>query len=307
MGIDALLRGCYNDHDKMRDRGLGNLGKEGIEAAVVPALYNLEPLDKSRKGGAIKALGLIGDPSVVPAIIPFLEDKDNREAAATALGRIGDRRAVEPIVATLMETEKRYRNAAVLSLRRLGPPAFPVLVRELQSDEVLMRRGAADSLIGSKSSRVNRPLMAALKDSDAEVRASAALALGWPGNVAAVPALVRALPDRSWPVVDSAVSALGDIGVGGIRPLLAVLGDPSTSRTVRYQISRSFVAIGRPAVPPLAAALSDPDPDVATWCAVALGEIGDQRAVEPLRELADRADPDLRWVIEQQLRLLTTL
>jgi HEAT repeat protein len=307
VGIDALLRACYNDHDKMRDRGLGNLGKEGIEAAVEPALYNLEPLDKSRKGGAIKALGLIGDPSVVPAIIPFLEDKDNREAAATALGRIGDARAVEPIVATLMETEKRYRNAAILALRRLGPGGFPALTRELRSDEVLMRRGAAAALVGSRSPRVNGPLTTALRDPDAEVRASAALALGWPGNIGVVPALVGALSDTSWQVVDAAVTALGDIGLHAIHPLLNVLRDPSSDLTVRYQISRAFAAIGRPAVPKLTVALRDSDPDVVTWCAVALGEIGDQRAVAPLQELADRADPDLRWVLEEQLRRLATL
>ncbi len=307
VGVDALLRACYNQHGDLRADALGNLGQEKIEAAVGPALYNLEPLDKSKKGAAIKALGLIGEPRVVPAIIPFLKDKENREAAATALGRIGDPRAVEPIVATLMETEKRYRNAAVLALRRIGPPAFPALTRELGSDEVLMRRGAAAALVGSKSSGVNAPLTAALKDSDSEVRASAALALGWSGNVAAVPALVGSLADEAWQVVDSAVTALGDIGVDAIPPLVAVLRDATSPPTVCYQISRAFLAMGRKAVPELTAALADANTGVATWCAVALGEIGDQRAVQPLEELADRSDAQVRWVVEEQLRRLTTL
>ena len=307
VGIDALLRACYNAHKDLRGKVLDNLGLQGIEAAVEPALYNLLPTDKSKKGAAIKALGLIGDRSAVPKIIPFLEDKDNREAAATALGRIGDPRAVEPILATLTETEKRYRNAAVLALRRIGPPAFPALTRELRSDEVLMRRGAAASLIGSKSSRVNGPLIAALADPDAEVRASAALALGWQGNVAAVPALIVALSDSSWEVVDSAVTAIGDIGLDAIHPLLAVLRSAESGVTVRYQVSRALAAMGRAAVPELTDALSDRSSSVATWSAVALGEIGDPRAVAPLRQLAERASPDLRWVVEEQLRRLTTL
>jgi HEAT repeat protein len=170
-----------------------------------------------------------------------------------------------------------------------------------------MRRGAAAALVGSRSPRVNGPLTTALRDPDAEVRASAALALGWPGNIGVVPALVGALSDTSWQVVDAAVTALGDIGLHAIHPLLNVLRDPSSDLTVRYQISRAFAAIGRPAVPKLTVALRDSDPDVVTWCAVALGEIGDQRAVAPLQELADRADPDLRWVLEEQLRRLATL
>ncbi len=307
VGIDALLRACYNQHKDLRGDALGNLGEEGIEAAVDPALYNLEPLDKSKKGAAIKALGLIGARRAVPKIIPFLQDKENREAAATALGRIGDPRAVEPILATLMETEKRYRNAAILALRRIGPPAFPALIRELRSDEVLMRRAAADALIGSQSRDVNGPLMAALGDPDAETRASAALALGWQGNVAAVPGLVVALSDSSWEVVDSAVTALGDIGLAAIDPLLAVLRSGESSVTVRYQVSRALAGMGRAAVPQLAEALFDPSSSVATWSAVALGEIADPRAVAPLRRLAEQADPDLRWVVEEQLRRLTTL
>jgi HEAT repeat protein len=139
------------------------------------------------------------------------------------------------------------------------------------------------------------------------VRASAALALGWKGNVGAVPGLVDALSDPSWQVVDSSVTALGEIGLDVIDPLLAALRSPESSVTVRYQISRALAAIGRAAVPKLGDALSDPSPDVATWSAVALGEIGDPRAVPALRQLASEAGPDLSWVVEEQLRRLATL
>ena len=306
-GVDALIRACYNKHGGLRENVMGKLGQEGIEAAVEPALYNLLPIDGSKTWAAIEALGLIGDRRAVPAIIPFLEDKDNRKGAVTALGQIGDSRSVEPILATMLEKEKRYRNAAILALRRIGSPAFSALVRELRSDEVLLRQAAAEALVGSDSARVNGALIVALKDSDDGVRASAALALGWKGNAGAVPALIGSLSDSSWRVVDSAVSALGEIGLGATDTLLAVLRSPESSLTVRYQISRGLSAMGRGAVPRLIAALSDGSPSVQTWSAVALGELGDPRAVEALERLAKGADPDVQWVVQEQLRRLTSL
>jgi HEAT repeat protein len=225
------------------------------------------------------------------------------------LGQIGDSRAVEPILATMLETEKRYRNAAILALGRIGPPAFPALVRELRSDQVLLRQAAAEALVGSDSAGVNGALMVALKDSDDAVRASAALALGWKGNVGAVSALTGSLSDSSWRVVDSSVSALGEIGLGATDTLLTVLRSPESSLTVRYQVSRALSAMGRDAVPKLTAALSDSSASVQTWSAVALGEIGSAplETVQELERLAETADPEVAWVAQEQLRRLASL
>jgi HEAT repeat protein len=154
---------------------------------------------------------------------------------------------------------------------------------------------------------VNGALTTALKDPDVEVRASAALALGWKGNLAAIPALTGALSDPGWQVVDASVTALGEIGISAIDGLVAAIRNPGTSMTVRYQIARAFSEMGRRAVPKLVAALSDPDPTVQKWAAVSLGTIGDQSAVGALKQLAGSADPDVRWVVEEQLRRLTSL
>jgi HEAT repeat protein len=304
-GVKPLLLACYNEDGDLRAAALNNLGLRKVEAAVEPALHNLGSDPNNKKGAAIKALGFIGDRRAVPALIPFLKDKSNREGAVTSLGLLRDPRAVEPILSTLLATEKRYRNAAILALGRIGAPALAALVRELGSPQVLMREAAAEALIGSNTPTVNGPLMAALKDSDAQVRASAARALGWGGNVAAVPSLVAALPDKSWPVVDSSVGALGAIGIPAEGALLAVLQKPGEDLTVSYQIARALAAMGRPAVPKLIAALSDRSPSVQKWSAVALGAIGDPQAVEALQKLGSTAGPDVRWVVQEQLRRLT--
>jgi HEAT repeat protein len=305
VGIATLVRACYShDTGGLRAAGLGNMGLSRIKAAVEPALYNLEPLDRSNKGAAISALGLIGDRRAVPKLIPFLEDSGSREGAVTALGQIGDSRAVEPILNTLPETERRYSNAAILALRRIGLRAFPALMRELRSSDVLMRRAAAAALVGSRSAVVTDALAAALRDSDAEVRASAALALGWKDNLPGVGPLAGALGDPDWRVVDAAVEALGSVGANAVPKLVDVLGDPDQDVTVRYQVARSLAAVGRPAVSPLLGMLSRPDPEVQKWVAVALGEIGDAGAVPLLEGLHEVSEGDLRWVLEEQLRRL---
>jgi len=320
LGIDALIRGCYNeDKDGLRVQSLNNLGEVGAEEAIEACFYNLEPLDKSKKGNAIKALGLIGDRRAVPHIIPFLTDVDNRAGAATALGLIGDSRAVEPILATLNDSDKGYRPSAVLALgpSRLGPPAIPALVRELRSPHVLVKQGVAQALVVPTTQTLTPQLIAALRratpgvaaalgDPDREVRAGAALALGWEGNLDGVSPLVAALSDPSWQVVDAAVAALGQIGLDAIGRLQNVLRDPGQSTTVRYQVARALAAMDRPAVDELVAALSRPDPELQKWSAVALGLIGSTqpRVIEALEQLEETGSGDLKWVASEQLRRL---
>ena len=53
--------------------------------------------------------------------------------------------------------------------------------------------------------------------------------------------------------------------------------------------------------------LSRPDPEVQKWIAIALGEIGDARAVPSLQGLHQIATGDLKWVLEEQLRRLGAL
>jgi len=303
IGTEVLLRACYNPDDGLRRAALTQLGLRKVEAAVEPALFNLLPIEGSQKGTAIKALGIIGDKRATMELIPFLDDEYNREAAVTALGQIGDRRAVQPIVRTLNETEKRYRNAAILALRRIGEAALPTLVQQLDSDDVLVRRAASAAMIGSSSPKVNSDLALALEDPDAEVRASAASALGWKGNVAAVPTLVRALSDSSWQVVDAAVNALGAVGVEAVDELLRVIRR-SEDVTLQFQVSRALAAMGDEVVPKLDAAASERDPSVRKWSVVALGEIGNQRAVEALKGIQETAGAETQWVVEDQLRRL---
>ncbi len=115
--------------------------------------------------------------------------------------------------------------------------------------------------------------------------------------------LVSALGDKSWRVENAAVNSLGAIGDPGIQPLLGVISR-SGNATTNYQIAEAFVAMRSVAVDPLISALSNPSPEVQKWAVVALGEIRDQRAVAPLERLQKTATGDLKWVVQEQLKVL---
>jgi len=306
IGTDALLKAAYCADNKVRAAAVSQLAAQKRPGALKAALDNLSSTDKlAQIDAAIAGLGVLADPAGAPALLPFLEKKDKRTAAATSLGLIGDPCAVEPLLAQIPAGDPPYRRAAVLALSRIGAPAVPALVRELKASDPVMRRSAAGALVGTRSAAATPALIAALSDSDALVRAPAARALGWHGNASAVDALVKALPDRDYHVVDAAVAALGEIGTGVIAQLLGAVASPSQSTEVRYQISQAFTIMGSGAGPQLVAALSSASPEVQKWSATALGGIRYQDAVPALKRLGAASAGDVRWVVEEQLRVLT--
>jgi HEAT repeat protein len=84
------------------------------------------------------------------------------------------------------------------------------------------------------------------------------------------------------------VEALGEIGdAGAVEPLITILKHDGM-RGVRWKTAESLATIGAPSVGPLISALEHSDADVRWKAAIALGEIGDQRAIGPLiRQLSD--------------------
>ena len=144
-----------------------------------------------------------------------------------------------------------------------------------------------DSLIASLtalSRHALKPLVAALKDEDRDVRDSAAAALGRLGQAGpeAVAALVAALKDEYWDVRDSAAAALGRLGQAGpeeVAALVAALKDEDPGvRRLAAEASGRLGQAGPEVVAALVAALKDKDRDVRRRAAAALGRLGQARA-----------------------------
>lgn len=154
-----------------------------------------------------------------------------------------------------------------------------------------MRRDAASALGILKDTSAVAPLVTALEDVDSTVRVAVAQSLGVIGDARAVDALIAVLSDTDSLTACAACEALGGIsGANVVEPLIRTLG--LNDEDLRECVVRSLASMGTTAVEPLIIALRDSRSHhgVDSWArwrvgegAVrALGEIGDERAIEPI-------------------------
>ena len=194
-------------------------------------------------------------------------------------------------------------------IRRIGPPAIPLLADLLRHNRISIRRSAADALIdlAPDTEWIQPALRRALRDEDSLVAGDAARALGALGERASpsVGALVKALSHEEPHVRIYAAEALASIGPkagAATRDLARAVGDPIPG--VRWAACEALASIGpaaQSAVPQLIEALKDEFLYVRIYAAGALGSIGPkaQTAREALRAAAN--DPTLRSEAEWAL------
>ena len=187
-------------------------------------------------------------------------------------------------------------------IRRIGPPAIPLLVDLLRDERVSIRRSAVDPLIdlAPYTEGIQPALRRALRDEDSAVARDAARALGALGQRASpsVRALVKALSHEEPHVRIYAAEALASIGPkagAATNDLARAVSDPIPG--VRWAACEALASIGpaaQSAVPQLIEALNDEFLYVRIFAAGALGSIGPkaQTAREALRAAAN--DPTLR-------------
>jgi len=194
-------------------------------------------------------------------------------------------------------------------IRRIGPPAIPLLVDLLRHESDMVRRDTADTLIdlAPHTESIQPALRRALKDEDELVAGDAARALGALGAKASpsVGALVTTLSHGNPYVRIYAAEALASIGPHAARATSALadaLSDPVPG--VRWAACEALASIGpaaQSAVPELIDALNDEFLYVRIFAAGALGSIGPKAraAREALKAATD--DPALRSEAEWAL------
>jgi len=135
-------------------------------------------------------------------------------------------------------------------------------------------------------------IQALLKDeTDQAIAVELLVRIGKP----AVEPLIQALERKDWAMRQGAAEALGKIGdIRAIEPLIKSLKMwtpespwqlPIVNTEAHARISWALSRFGESAVEPLIQALKDNDHEVREKAAYALGEIGDERAVEHLTGL----------------------
>ncbi len=246
---------------------------------------------------AIKALGGLEDHRAVPLLKEIVETglPDIQEAASQALSQIGcaawgrccalkvlaevaDASVVLEILPSLKDDSENVRFEAVRALGKMGgAAAVEHLARMARKDNAgFIRREAMRVLrtAGQGQAEMLGAALHGLKDTSREVRVQAARLLGSFQDGRSIQPLLKVMADPHWGVRESAENALLNFGPEAVDPLVEALKSPSW--TTRFRAARL------------------------------LGEIGDAKAMAPLKNTLLRRGErkDVREVVEAALQKL---
>jgi HEAT repeat protein/WD40 repeat protein len=224
-----------------------------------------------------KALGSIGGPDAVAALVDLLQDGDYAvvEQSAVTLAAIGDPAADEPLL----------RRHAVLSRYSSAHRFLTVL---------------ADALAQLRSRDVGL-LIEMLHFRDEKLRSAACRYLGRTQDAQAVGPLIRALGDEMYAVREAAAVGLVELGEIAIDAVLDVLGNGGWS--AKEALAGALGGMHGPRVLEAAQiALRSPNPIVRNGAVKSLGKIGGSRAEELLVQNLGDGDDFVRKAAAQALQ-----
>ena len=229
---------------------------------------------------AAELLGRVGGAKAVPVLLETVnatrtEDSDVREIALRALARIADPGAVEPLIQALATADVWLAPRIADILTRHGNAAVDPLIEVLGESARQPARAWAANVLGEvRAPRAFPVLVRGLSDTDDEVRAKSATALGRLGDRRAVGYLLEHLLTDPAPFVRLRIaSSLGQFGGPEVTErLVRALGDPAW--WVRMRCVEALEQIGPGAEAALLVALDDSDPDIRERVAVALERLG---------------------------------
>lgn len=262
----------------------------------------LDSADGVQRGAAARALALIG-PGAVDAVPELIARVDDTRLAAWALGEIGDPMAVPALVESLS-----WNPYAPRSLAKLGPTAATALAQELAdpTGDAKRRRAAAETLatLPPDDARAAVPTLRGViqRECPAEQLADVMHALWLLGPVAkdASGEIRQLLARNDATLVENAKYTLLRLGDDAIAQEVAkmmwtgLLG-AARARNELAQAGPSAIA----AVPELVLLLKEGPWDVRHHAAYVLSFIGDERALDVLR----RALPSRDWRVTNEAAL----
>jgi HEAT repeat protein len=296
------------------------LGQLKVRQALRPLMARLQQdPDAGVRASAAEALGKLGDPVAVNALIEALQlpavdihSEIVPPAAARALGHIGDQAAV-PALSRAMGGAGDIQFAAAEALEMIKSPAARAVlsarderiaqqcIAKLSNAKASTREQACIDLrsLGVKSAA--GPLVKTLSDPDASVRSAAARAIGATGDSLATDGLLRLLNDANAGVRVAAAEALAilpppaQVIPTAPAALLSALADKDARvRSAAATLLEKWRCAG--AVPSLVLALENPGEraEVRVAACAALARFQDRAAEEGLSNALAKGLPAVR-------------
>ena len=210
----------------------------------------------------------------VSLMLELLRDEapEVRRVAVESLGKIGDPRAVDPILSLKHDPAAIVREASVLAMGRLKPTATEgvvALLTQALEDPVESVRQAAVVAIGEiePGIRLVQPVVGLLRSSDATIRKTAVQALLQVDASQSILALVAAGRDSDAEVRQGIVAAVGEWGGSAASPWLRerLAEDPASGvrAEAAYRLGLLSDSDSRAALE--STIVKDPDSGVRRW------------------------------------------
>ncbi|MEZ4404555.1 MAG: tetratricopeptide repeat protein [Kofleriaceae bacterium] len=207
-GMKALLDALADEAlPGQRAIAVDVLGHLGNPAAALPLVRvarqepTLDPdaprapgLDLAQRIEALVAAGRLGDPRIVPDVLPLARHPEVglREAAVFALAHVSDQRATAALIDALDDRRPSVAALACLGLAASSDPRARQAAMAIDAARPdLVRAACAAGLAGAGKAALPS-LVAAVEDNAGEAQRLAAFALGQVGDPRAGDALVRA-------------------------------------------------------------------------------------------------------------------
>lgn len=242
----------------------------------------------------------------IAAVLPLLKDTNNsvRLEAVTTLGKLDARAAIPQLCQALRDENLKVHTAAIDVLVRMGDASAVIhLVDVLKDESEYARRGAVEVLNQVATPDAVRDLVTALRDEDWWVRVRAADALGSLGGEKVVEAVLGLMDNDDEFLRRYAVEILNTVpDQRAVMPLIKALGDVDW-----WVRERSIDALAKTKDPRSVEPLLDlmlHDLEAAPLCARALGQIGDESAIEPLMQMTESSSEELRRESRDALGLI---
>lgn len=269
--------------------------------AVLRSLVSaLKDNDEGVRLAAVEAISSRSERSVVPDLIAILDDPSVpvRRAVAQTLSQMPDPRAIAALLQALRtDTDAEVRALAAEALGNIDDAsAAPGLIAALKTERVApVRRKIVAALAELETTSAASAFADALRDDDAEVRASAIYGLGNIHAKSSAQQIIPLLRDPNSEVRSKAAWALGEMKViDALDELTAALGDRDPD--VRQNIINALSSMeDERAVPALVRAIADDNVDVRREAVNALGNIdGLNKAPRELVAALSDADTQVR-------------
>jgi HEAT repeat protein len=326
--IGPLIRALQDYSPDVRREAVIALGKIGNKQATVPLITALEDKERLVRWRAVEALATIRDSKAIPFLITALKDEETiRKAAVRALGKIVRPNTAKPLIDALKD-ENYFVTDTISRLlgQILGRQTAAPLVQALKETHKEVRQGAANILtqIGWEPANNDEralyliakqdwdrlpplakdavePLIHILEDKDFDVRWHAIIALGQIKDDRTINTLAAIIGncdfDNRLQVI--AVKTLENGGDKRAVPPLVDALKHNKEQDVRQAAAKALGKIKDPgAITPLIEALKDENYHVQIAAVTALGEIGHNRAVEPLLHLFEEKEISHLVVLE---------